>query len=133
MSLFEKKDVDRAFKQFVFETMNLSEVSQKRNYVKQADKNQLIPWDDPYPNISATLSEEQQLVLKTLNTLDAKREFEEEMKKRRQQAPNERVTSASTTKSIKFQDNEFMSESLNRGVDNGRSSILKSRSSKMSG
>lgn len=69
-------DVDRAFKQFVFETMNLTDVdATRKNYVKKADSDLLIPWDDPYPNISAALSEEKQLILKTLNSIDAKRGF----------------------------------------------------------
>ena len=108
--------------------MNLADVSGKRNYVRIADRNLIIPWDDPYPNISETLSEEQQLLLKTLNTLEAKRD-----KHNRQ---IERAASASsTTKSIKFQDNEFVSESAANLKENLPSSgILKSRSStKLSG
>ena len=69
------KDVDRTFKQFVFETMNLTEVT-KKNFVQRNDnQNYVIPWDDPYPNIQATLSEEKQIVLKSLNILDAKKGF----------------------------------------------------------
>ena len=111
------KEVDRAFKLFVFEAMNLTDVN-KRNYIKRNDKNEIIPWDDPYPNISATLSEEQQILLKSLKILDDKKEFDEKK--------NARMSSASTTKSIKFQENEVDSPSP--------SSILKSRSStKLSG
>ncbi len=65
-------DIDRALKQFVFETMNLTDVN-KRNLIKRNSQNVLIPWDDPYPNISSTLTEEQQLFLKTLNIIDAKK------------------------------------------------------------
>lgn len=65
-------DVDRALKQFVFETMNLTEVN-KRNSIRRNEQNVIIPWDDPYPNISATLSEEQQIFLKNLNILEAKK------------------------------------------------------------
>lgn len=65
-------DIDRALKQFVFETMNLTDVN-KRNMIKKNAHNVIIPWDDPYPNISSTLSEEQQLFLKTLNLIEAKK------------------------------------------------------------
>lgn len=123
--------MDRALKQFVFETMNLADVSagSKRNQVRLTSvneaANQIIPWDDPYPNISETLSEEQQLLLKTLNTLEAKRDME------RQQLQRATSASSSTNKSIKFQD-ELASDS--KGVDNLPSGILKSRSStKLSG
>lgn len=121
--------MDRAFKQFVFETMNLADVGGKRNYVRIADRNLIIPWDDPYPNISETLSEEQQLLLKTLNTLEAKREIDKQ--RRIERAPS----ASSTTKSIKFQDNEFASDSAANLKENLPSSgILKSRSStKLSG
>lgn len=125
------QDVDRAFKQFIFETMNLTDVAPgKRNYVKQAERNLIIPWDDPYPNISETLSEEQQLLLKTLNTLEAKREVE----RQHRQATERAASVSSTTKSIRFQD-EFASDSGNRqNYDTLHSGILKSRSStKLSG
>lgn len=52
--------------------MNLTEVN-KKNYIKQNEQNIIIPWDDPYPNITATLSEEQQKFLINLNLIDAKR------------------------------------------------------------
>lgn len=64
--------MDRALKQFVFETMNLTDVN-KKNIIRRSDKNIIIPWDDPYPNITATLSEQQQIFLKTLNLLDAQK------------------------------------------------------------
>lgn len=64
--------MDRALKQFVFETMNLTDVN-KKNIIRRSDKNIILPWDDPYPNISATLSEQQQIFLKTLNLLDAQK------------------------------------------------------------
>jgi hypothetical protein len=66
--------VDRALKQFVFETMNLTDVN-KKNIIRRSDKNIILPWDDPYPNISATLSEQQQIFLKTLNLLDAQKGY----------------------------------------------------------
>ncbi len=65
-------DVDRALKQFVFETMNMTDVT-KKNMIKKCDQNLIIPWDDPYPHISETLSESQQLTLKNLNLLEAKK------------------------------------------------------------
>ncbi len=65
-------DVDRAFKLFVFETMNLTDVSRK-NTIRKTERNLVIPWDDPYPNITSTLSEEQQVFLKNLNLIEAKR------------------------------------------------------------
>ena len=64
-------EVDRALKLLIFETMNLSETT-RRNVIKRAAQNVIIPWDDPYPSISSTLSEEQQLFLKTLNFADVK-------------------------------------------------------------
>lgn len=72
MKKYFLKDVDRALKQFVFETMNLTEVS-KRNLIRKNEQNVIIPWDDPYPNISEILSEEQQIFLKNLNVLEAKK------------------------------------------------------------
>ena len=115
-------DVDRAFKQFVFETMNLTETN-KRNLIKKTDKNVVIPWDDPYPNINSILNEEQQLFLKNLNTVENRKEQTEEAKKARN-----RISSASTNKSIKFSDHS------NDTKDSSLSSILKSRSStKLSG
>lgn len=116
-------DVDRAFKQFVFETMNLTETN-KRNQIKKTDKNIVIPWDDPYPNINSILNEEQQLFLKNLNTIENRKEqTNEEAKKARN-----RISSASTNKSIKF------SDPSNDTKDSSLSSILKSRSStKLSG
>lgn len=113
-------DVDRAFKQFVFETMNLTDTN-RRNAIKKTDANLIIPWDDPYPNINLILNEEQQLNIKNLNTVDLKKD-EEETKKMRN-----RISSASTTKSIKFSD-------ADTGKDSSLSGILKSRSStKLSG
>lgn len=122
--------MDRAFKQFVFETMSLTDITDKRNYVRKAVQNVVIPWDDPYPNISETLSEEQMLLLKTLNQLANKKEMEKHQKQTERAA-----SSTSTTKSIKFQDNEFINDSGNRGNFDGQpSGILKSRSStKLSG
>jgi hypothetical protein len=52
--------------------MNLTDVN-KKNIIRRSDKNIIIPWDDPYPNITATLSEQQQIFLKTLNLLDAQK------------------------------------------------------------
>ena len=63
-------DVDRALKQFVFETMNLTDVT-KKNSIKKNEHNIVVPWDDPYPNITATLSEKQQIHLKNLNLIEA--------------------------------------------------------------
>lgn len=118
-------DVDRGLKQFVFETMNLTDVS-KKNFIRKSSRNLTIPWDDPYPNIGATLSEEQQMFLQNLNKIEAKRGSEENNKKRNASS------ASSTTKSIKFQD-ELASESLNKD-SSIPSSILKSRSStKLSG
>ncbi len=130
--------MDRAFKQLVFETMNLTDVTPKRNYIRAAEKNLIIPWDDPYPNISETLSEEQQLVLKTLNTIEAKRELERQQQQLQQQRTERTASASSTTnKSIKFQDDAdeaALSASRNNLNDNVPSSILKSRSStKLSG
>jgi hypothetical protein len=65
---------------FVFESMNLTDVD-KKNCIERSGQNLVIPWDDPYPNISATLSESKQIVLKSLNIIDAKKEFDD--KKRR--------------------------------------------------
>ena len=56
--------------------MSLTEVN-KKNYIRRSDRNLVIPWDDPYPNINAVLTEEQQIFLKTLNIIEAKnRNFE---------------------------------------------------------
>jgi hypothetical protein len=52
--------------------MNLTDVG-KKNLIKRCDQNLIIPWDDPYPHISETLSENQQLTLKNLNLLEAKK------------------------------------------------------------
>ncbi|XP_039272076.2 sperm-associated antigen 17-like [Styela clava] len=42
-------DIDRAFRQFVFETINLSTVDEDGNIVKVTPEvNQESPWDDPY-------------------------------------------------------------------------------------
>lgn len=68
--LNKKTDVDRAFKQFVFETMNVTSLTRK-NHIKKSSRNIIIPWDDPYPNINATLTEEQQIFLKSLNLMEA--------------------------------------------------------------
>jgi len=65
-------DVDRAFKLFVFETMNLTDTNRK-NAIRRNERNLVIPWDDPYPNINATLSEDQQIFLKNLNLIEAKK------------------------------------------------------------
>jgi hypothetical protein len=101
---------------FVFESMNLTDVN-KKNYIEKSDQNLVIPWDDPYPNISATLSENKQIVLKSLNIIDAKKEFEQK----------KRITSSSTSRSAKT-----IEGGLER--DSSPSSIMKSRSStKMSG
>jgi hypothetical protein len=114
-------DVDRAFKQFVFETMNTHEVN-KKNYIVKTGSNDVIPWDDPYPNISATLSLEKQIVVKSLNILDAKKEFDEKKM-------NRISSGSSTSKSIKFQEADDSNV-----VDSPLPpSILKSRSSKLSG
>ena len=113
-------DVDRAFKLFVFETMSLTDVN-RRGTIRRNERNLVIPWDDPYPNINATLTEDQQIFLKNLNLIEAKKELKEDLKKR---AEN-RASSASTNKSIKFNDKDSSS---------GLSSILKSRpSTRMSG
>ena len=97
----------------------------KKNYVKRSNRNVVIPWDDPYPNINATLSEDQQILLKSLNLIEAAKTMTEEMKKKQ----SNRVSSASTSKSIKFQGDDKDSTS-----SSGPSSILKSRSStKLSG
>ena len=56
--------------------MSLTDVN-KKNYIRRSDRNLVIPWDDPYPNINAVLTEEQQIFLKTLNIIEAKnRNFE---------------------------------------------------------
>lgn len=109
--------------------MNLTDVTARRNYIKKAEKNIVIPWDDPYPNISDTLSEEQQLLIKTLRNL-----VSQEMKnyhKQMERAPS----SSSTNKSIKFLDNELICDNGNRPNSEVQpSGILKSRSStKLSG
>lgn len=107
--------------------MNFTDISGKRNYIKKAEKNVVIPWDDPYPNISETLTEEQQLLLKILNNLATKKEIEKQQKQA-ERAPS----SSSTTKSIKFIEND---DSANRSnFETQPSGILKSRSStKLSG
>lgn len=107
--------------------MNFTDISGKRNYIKKAEKNVVIPWDDPYPNISETLTEEQQLLLKILNNLATKKEIEKQQKQS-ERAPS----SSSTTKSIKFLEND---DSVNRSnFETQPSGILKSRSStKLSG
>ena len=105
--------------------MNLTDTN-KRSTVRKTDKNIVIPWDDPYPNINTILNEEQQLLLKNLNTADAKKESEEAKKTRN------RISSASTTKSIKFSSDPNNSNDPSK--DSSLSSILKSRSStKLSG
>ena len=117
-------DVDRALKQFVFESMSISGVG-KKNFVKKATQNLVIPWDDPYPNISETLSEEQQLMLKSLNLLEKKELSNLELKKKKEN----RISSASTNRSIKFQDEVDSNKDFSPP-----SSILKSRpSTKLSG
>lgn len=65
-------DVDRSFKLFCFETMNLTDVNRK-NTIRKNERNLVIPWDDPYPNINATLTEDQQIFLKNLNLMEAKK------------------------------------------------------------
>lgn len=118
-------DVDRALKQFVFESMNITDVG-KKSFVKKANQTSVIPWDDPYPNISETLSEEQQFLLKSLNLLEKRELSNLELKKKREN----RISSASTNRSIKFQD-----EVNDSNKDfSPPSSILKSRpSTKLSG
>ncbi len=54
--------------------MNLTETNRK-NFIKRNERNIVIPWDDPYPNITATLTEEQQIYLKSLNIMEAKKGF----------------------------------------------------------
>ena len=121
-------DVDRSLKQFVFETMNLTDVNQK-SYIRKPNQNTVIPWDDPYPNISQTLSEEQQVLLKSLNLLEKKELSNLELKKKKEN----RISSASTNRSIKFHD-ELSSDSLLNKDTSIPSSILKSRpSTKLSG
>ncbi len=103
---------------FVFESMSLTDVN-KKNFVEKSYPNLIIPWDDPYPNISATLSENKQIVLKSLTIIDAKKDFEEK----------KRISSSSTTRSGK--QNEATAGDAR---DSTPSSIMKSRSStKMSG
>jgi hypothetical protein len=114
-------DVDHAFKQFIFESMNLTLVDEKDNIIKKNEYT-IIPWDDPYPNINTTLSEQQQMQIKQL-AIEAQRKR------------NIRQSSAGSSrsqKSIKFLDSsQFDSQQDNWGVPSG---ILKSRSStKMSG
>lgn len=122
-------DVDRAFKQFVFETMNLTDTN-RRNTIRHSDKNIVIPWDDPYPNINSILNEDQQALLKNLNQMDAKKEHKEQSEEAKK--ARNRISSASTTKSIKFSDANGNSSENNK--DSSLSSILKSRSStKLSG
>ncbi|CAF0878303.1 unnamed protein product [Brachionus calyciflorus] len=116
-------DVDRALKQFVFETMNLTETNRK-SFVKKSNQNSVIPWDDQYPNISETLSEEQQVMLKSLNLMEKKEMSNSDLKKKKEI----RVSSASTNRSIKFQD-EVNSESTANKESSVPSSILKSRPS----
>lgn len=58
-------EADRAFKQFIFECMTLTETDDNGNIVLH-DEYSVIPWDDPYPNINSTLSEGKQLKLKTM-------------------------------------------------------------------
>ena len=50
--------------------MNLTDVT-KKNSIKKNENNIVVPWDDPYPNITATLSEKQQIHLKSLNLIEA--------------------------------------------------------------
>jgi hypothetical protein len=132
--------------------MNLTDVN-RRAYIKRSNKNIIIPWDDPYPNIVSTLNEKQQILLKSLNVLDAKgiliktvnnfrialtdysiiisffcfKESNAELARRR----STRVSSGSTTKSIKFQQEGEQNdeESSNRDSTSALSGILKSRSS----
>ncbi|RNA34737.1 Sperm-associated antigen 17 [Brachionus plicatilis] len=119
-------DVDRALKQFVFESMNITDVN-KKSFIKKANQASAIPWDDPYPNISETLSEEQQFMLKSLNLLEKRELSNLDLKKKKEN----RVSSASTNRSIKFQD-EVSSD--NNKDFSPPSSILKSRpSTKLSG
>ena len=127
--------MDRAFKQFVFETMSLTDVD-KKNYVVKSNQNEAIPWDDPYPNIAATLSQEKQIVVKSLNFIDAKKEFDE--KKSNINRMSSSQSSRSASKSFKFQDaNIANSESpvtATTAESPQPSSILKSRpSTKLSG
>jgi hypothetical protein len=50
--------------------MSLTDVT-KKNSIKKNENNIVVPWDDPYPNITATLSEKQQIHLKSLNLIEA--------------------------------------------------------------
>lgn len=114
-------DVDHAFKQFIFESMNLTSVDENDNVVKKNEYT-IIPWDDPYPNINTTLSLQKQIEIKQL-AIEAQRKR------------NLRQSSAGSSrshKSIKFiESSQFDSQRDNWGVPSG---ILKSRSStKMSG
>jgi hypothetical protein len=132
--------------------MNLTDVT-KKNSIKKNEHNIVVPWDDPYPNITATLSEKQQIHLKNLNLIEAQgrkyiffryklklkvnfvhfrfKEINEELKKHKANT-KDRISSASTTRSIKF--NDEINDSDPKNELPTPSSILKSRSStKLSG
>ena len=42
-------EVDRAFKQFVFECMDLTSTDEDGNVIPLQFKQRDVPWDDPYP------------------------------------------------------------------------------------
>ena len=50
--------------------MSLTDVT-KKNSIKKNENNIVVPWDDPYPNITATLREKQQIHLKSFNLIEA--------------------------------------------------------------
>ena len=43
-------EVDRAFKQFVFECMDLSTTDENGHIMFRQHKQRDVPWDDPYPH-----------------------------------------------------------------------------------
>jgi hypothetical protein len=55
--------------------MHLTATDENGKIIVQ-DEYMVIPWDDPYPNINSTLSEEKQLHLKTMNMAETRRIIE---------------------------------------------------------
>jgi hypothetical protein len=51
--------------------MTLTETDENGNIILH-DQYSVIPWDDPYPNINSTLSEENQLKLKTMTIAETR-------------------------------------------------------------
>ena len=51
-------EVDRAFKQFVFECMDLSKTDEVGHVMFRQHKQCDIPWDDPYPYYKVTKNSE---------------------------------------------------------------------------